>query len=277
LSARRLAALLVPLAVACGASDVYTAHGVVREVDRAERQAVIEHEDIPGLMPAMTMSFDVPDDAVLARLEPGDRIEFELQVREKSYRVISARAQGERAGAARAPLVAAMARQDDPAPDFSLVDQHGARVSLADLRGRTLLVDFVYTQCNGPCPILTGLHAELQRSLDPALRERVRFVSISLDPENDTPEALAKYGRERGADLEGWSFLTGPKTEVEDVVRRYGVGTLRAADGTIDHLVATFLVDANGRIARRWLGLDHTVDEMRAEIARVAGAAPAGS
>jgi protein SCO1/2 len=105
----------------------------------------------------------------------------------------------------------------------------------------------------------------------------VRFVSISLDPENDTPEALAKYARERGADLEGWSFLTGPKADVEEVVRRYGVGTLRAADGTIDHLVATFLVDGNGKIARRWLGLDHTLDEMRAEIARVAGAAPTGS
>jgi protein SCO1/2 len=277
LSARRLASLLVPLVVACGASDVYTAHGVVREVDRAERQAVIEHEDIPGLMPAMTMSFDVPDDAVLARLEPGDRIEFDLEVREKSYRVVGARAQGERTGAVRAPLVAAMARQDDPAPDFSLVDQNGARVSLADLRGRTLLVDFVYTQCNGPCPILTGLHAELQRSLDPALSGRVRFVSISLDPENDTPEALAKYGRERGADLESWSFLTGPKADVEEVVRRYGIGTLRAADGTIDHLVASFLVDGNGKIARRWLGLDHSLDEMRADIARVAGAAPSGS
>ena len=273
--ARSAAALL--LVLGCGRGNTYSAHGIVREVDRAERQAVIEHEDIAGLMPAMTMSFDVPDDAVLARLEPGDRIEFELEVKDKSYRVVAARAEGERSGAARAPLVAAMARQDDPAPDFSLVDQSGSLLSLADLRGRTLVIDFVYTQCGGPCPILTGLHAELQRSLDPALRERVRFVSISLDPESDTPEALAKYGRERGADLAGWSFLTGPKADVEDVVRRYGVGTLRAADGSIDHLVVTFLVDAQGKIARRWLGLDHTQDEMRAEIARVAGGAAPGS
>ncbi len=277
MSARGAVALALLVALACGRSDVYSAHGIVREVDRAERQAVIEHDDIPGLMPAMTMSFDVPDAAVLARLEPGERIEFELEVKEKSYRVIAARPQGERAGAARSPLVAAMARQDDPAPDFSLVDQNGRELSLADLRGRTLVVDFVYTQCAGPCPILTGLHAELQRSLDPALAERVHFVSISLDPEHDTPEALAKYGAARGSDLERWSFLTGPKAEVEEVVRRWGVGTLRAADGSIDHLVVSFLVDANGKIARRWLGLDHPQEEMRAEIARVAGVAPAGS
>lgn len=279
MSARRAGLSLLLLALACGRSDVYSAHGIVREVDPAERQAVIDHEDIPGLMPAMTMSFDVPDPKLLARLEPGEPIEFDVEVRDKSYRVIAARRQGESesAGAARAPLVAAMARQDDPAPDFSLVDQNGKKLALADLRGRTLLVDFVYTQCNGPCPILTGLHAELLRSLDPALRERVHFVSISLDPERDTPEALAKYARERGADLEHWSFLTGPKGDVEEVVRRYGVGTLRAADGTIDHLVASFVVDPNGKIARRWLGLDHTQDEMRADLARVAGVAPAGS
>jgi protein SCO1/2 len=277
LSARLAGALLLLAALACGRSDVYSAHGVVREIDLEQRQAVIEHEDIPGLMPAMTMSFDVPDQTLLARLEPGQEIEFELEVKEKSYRIVAARPHGERAGAARAPLVAGMARADDPAPDFSLIDQAGRKLSLADLRGRTLVVDFVYTQCKGPCPILTGLHAELWRSLDPTLRERVHFVSISLDPEHDTPEVLTEYAETRGADLSGWSFLTGPKTEVEEVVRRWGIGTLRAADGTIDHLVASFLVDPQGQIAKRWLGLEHSLEEKRAEIARVASAAASGS
>jgi protein SCO1/2 len=260
--------------LACRPDNVHEGRGVVREVDRAERQVVIEHEDIPGLMPAMTMSFDVADPALLDSLEPGQHVEFELLADGAHYRILRARKEGGRAGAVRSPLLSGGVAEADPAPDFSLVDQSGERVSLASLRGRAVVLDFVFTQCRGPCPALTGLHVDLQRSLGPALRERVRFVSISLDPANDTPEALRAYAEARGADLATWSFLTGPAAEVEDVVRRFGVGTLRAADGTLEHIVATFLIDGHGRIARRWIGLDHPLDAMRAELARVAAAPP---
>jgi protein SCO1/2 len=268
-----LAGLL--LALACGRSNVHLVHGVVREVHPEERQAVIEHEDIPGLMSAMTMSFDVPDPEVLAKLVPGERVLFELEATPQSFRIVGVRAEGAgaRAGAARSPSAASVANAGDLAPDFALTDQNGARVALLDLRGRWLLVDFVYTRCNGPCPILTSLHVELQRALGPELAPRVQLVSISLDPAHDTPEVLGQYARERGADLATWSFLTGPEPEVAEVVKRFGVGTLRAADGTIDHVVATFLVDPQGRIAKRWLGLEVPVAERRAEIAALAGGA----
>lgn len=277
---RRFAALALLAALACGRSNVYVVHGIVREVDAESKQAVIEHEDIPGLMSAMTMSFDVPDPTVLAKLTPGEKVLFELEVAEKSFRIVGVRGgegEGRRAGASRSPMAASVARSGDVAPDFALVDQDGARVTLAELRGRWLLVDFVYTRCNGPCPILTALQVELQRALAPELRDRVRFVSITLDPENDTPEALATYARERGADLATWSFLTGPPADVADVVKRFGVGTLRAPDGTIDHVVATFLIDPEGRIVKRWLGLENGVEERRAEIASLGGAPPSGS
>lgn len=272
-------ALSAALAISCSRGNTYVGHGTVESVDRAERQAVIAHEAIPGLMDAMTMSFDVPDPAVLAKLEPGKQVLFELEVTKASFRIVGVRKEGEmaRAGASRSPSAASVARSGDLAPDFALTDQNGARVSLTDLRGRWLLLDFVYTRCNGPCPILTSLHVELQRALAPELRERVRFVSISLDPEYDTPEVLARYAQARGADLATWSFLTGPPAEVAEVVKRFGVGTLRSADGSIDHVVATFLIDGQGRIARRWLGLENGVEERRAEIASLAGAAGAGS
>jgi protein SCO1/2 len=275
LARRWLVAFSLALALACDRGNVYLVHGVVREVDPEAKQAVIEHEDIPGLMSAMTMSFDVPDPAVLAKLEPGEKVLFELEVAEKSFRIVGVRGEGAaaRAGAARSPFAASVAAAGDVAPDFALTDQNGERVALTALRGRWLLIDFIYTRCNGPCPILTSLHVELQRALAPELAERVRFVSISLDPEHDTPEVLARYARERGADLAHWSFLTGPPAEVAEVVKRFGVGTLRAADGTIDHVVATFLVDPQGRIAKRWLGLEVPAAERRAEIAALAGGA----
>lgn len=280
-AARRLAGLAVlALALGCGRQTVYEVHGTVRAVDPAAKQAVIEHEDIPGLMDAMTMSFDVPDQAVLAKLVPGERVVFELDTRDKHFRITGVRdadVAAPRAGASRSPSGASVARAGDLAPDFALTDQAGARVSSADLRGRFAVVDFVYTRCTGPCPILTSLQVELQRKLTPGERARIRFVSISLDPEFDTPPVLAEYARGRGADLADWSFLTGPPAEVADVVKRFGVGTLRGADGQIDHVVATFVIDPEGRIVRRWLGLENGAEERRGELAALVAAPAAGS
>ena len=272
-----LAHVLLLAVLACRPGNVHQGHGVVREVDLASGQAVIEHDEIPGVMSAMTMSFDVPDSRLLAQLAPGQHIEFELEVTERSYRIIAARTEGSRGGAARSPSLASALAESDRAPGFSLVDQSGKSVSLGDFAGEILVVDFIFTRCPGPCPIMTGRHVELQRLLSPELRERVHFVSISLDPAYDSPEVLRAYASARGADLAHWSFLTGPEADVAEVVRRWGVGTLRAPDGNIDHALATFLVDGRGRIAKRWLGLEHATSEMRDEIAAVANATPAGS
>src|SRR5262249_49546786 len=152
-------------------------------------QATIEHDDIPGLMSAMTMGFDVPDPAVFNKLVPGERVTFDLEVTDKSFRITGVRdgdTAAARPGASRSPSPAAVARPGDVAPDFALTDQNGARVSSGDLRGHWAVVDFVYTRCTGPCPILTSVQVELQKKLAPAQRAEVRFVSITLDPEFDT-------------------------------------------------------------------------------------------
>jgi protein SCO1/2 len=98
----------------------------------------------------------------------------------------------------------------------------------------------------------------------------VWFISISIDPVNDTPEAMKAYAEARGADLTRWSFLTGELARVADVVKRFGVGTVRQPDGNIDHLVATFIVDREGRIAERFVGLDHGADELIGALEKVA-------
>jgi protein SCO1/2 len=272
------AGLLLPGLPGCPRGPkLYAAHGVVQDVNRSYGQVVIAHEDIPGLMPAMTMSFDVPDAQLLASLAPGQAIDFRVAFDGSSYRVVAATVTA--SGAATAPggpKISNVAAELDPAPPFRLTDQNGDPVSLADLRGRAVLLDFIYTSCPGPCPILTGLHAGVQRRLDPALRSRVRFLSISLDPLHDTPLALRAYAKKRGADLSNWSFLTGPPDEVDAVVKAYGVGSARQADGTIAHLVVTFLIDGEGRIAHRYIGLEE-VDPavLRADLEALARSLPA--
>ena len=280
--AAALACAALLLAAGCrreqGGPGVYEAHGVVESVDREYGQVVIHHDDIPGLMPEMTMSFDVPDPEVLAQLAPRQVVDFQLEFTGKAYNVVAVTPRGDAAATGHdGASLDTVVPQGDPAPPFRLTDQDGNPVALEDLRGKTLLLDFIYTDCPGPCPILTGLHVEVQRALDPALRDRVRLVSISLDPRNDTPAALREYAKQRGADTRNWSFLTGPPEAVDAVLRAYGVGSARQADGTIAHLVVTFLIDGEGRIVQRFVGLEgHDPKQVLADLERVAGASASG-
>ncbi len=263
-------ALLAPGLWACGerpADHGHPASGVVREVLAADGQVVIEHGEIEGLMPAMTMSFDVPDRALLATLAAGQTIDFRVEHTEKSYRVIAATVTGQAGSAGAAGGFTDLASVRDPAADFELIDQNGAKVALTDLRGKLVVLDFIFTSCQGPCPMLTSAHVTLQRSLPPELRARTRFVSISLDPVRDTPMTLRAYALARGADLTGWSFLTGPPELVAQVIHDYGVGSVRRPDGQIDHLVATFLIDGDGQISQRFIGLEHEPEALLSALA----------
>jgi len=275
---RRAAAVaLLAAALACERGpELYDAVGVVEDVRADLGQVMIDHEEIPGLMPAMTMNFDVADPALLQGVEPGQRVRFRLSFENRIYRVVAIERAGDGEGE---PNVAgsggldAVPPEAEPAPDFELVDQDGNPRSLASLRGKVVLLDFVWANCPGPCPILTGTHARAQKELPPEVRDKVWFASITLDPERDTPEALRQYGTKRGADLSTWSFLTGPPAEVDKVVKEYGVGTVRLRDGEIEHVVVSFLIDPQGRIAKRYFGLAHHAEDLAHDLATAAGAA----
>jgi protein SCO1/2 len=259
------------LALACGGPQRYEADGTVTEVRADLGQVVIDHEDIPGLMPAMTMNFDA-DPALLAGLAAGDRIHFHLSHEGESYRLVEVEKLGEAgaAGVSGSVGLAGVAPAAEPAPPFELVDQDGAPRSLASLAGKTVLLDFIYANCPGPCPILTGTHVRVQRLLPEALRDKVWFVSVTLDPERDGPENLRAYGKSRGVDFATWSFLSGPKETVEDVIARYGVGKMPAPGGEIQHIVVSFLIDPQGRIVKRYFGLEHHADDLVRDVAALA-------
>jgi protein SCO1/2 len=269
------AAALLALSFACrehaGEGSRHEAHGIVRDVQAESRQVLIEHDEIPGLMPAMTMNFDVPDAELLATLAPGQVIDFTLEHSGSSFRVVAASVVGESGSAGSSGGFDDVVAVLDPAPDFSLVDQNGGTLTLASLRGKLVVLDFIYSTCPGPCPLLTSTHVTLQRMLPPELRERTRFVSISIDPIRDTPAALRAYALARGADLRDWSFLTGPPEAVTNVMQGYGVGSIRRPDGQVDHLVATFLIDGQGRIAQRFIGLEHEPETLLRALEGLAG------
>jgi cytochrome oxidase Cu insertion factor (SCO1/SenC/PrrC family) len=96
--------------------------------------------------------------------------------------------------------------------DFTLTNQNGAQVSLADLRGRPWIADIIFTRCAGPCLRMSRQLKELQDALPPG--SPARLVSLTTDPDFDTPPVLSRYAKRFGADTNRWMFLTGTKTEI---------------------------------------------------------------
>jgi protein SCO1/2 len=153
-----------------------------------------------------------------------------------------------------------------PAPPFSLTSQDGAPVALADLRGKVVAVTFIYTECPDICPLLTQKMVQVQDELGAEFGAKVAFVSISLDPEHDTPEVLKDYAQFWGAKPDGWSFLTGSPEAVRDVTRHYGVFFAKKEDGSVDHTQLTTLVDANGEMRVQYLGARFDPEEFRRDL-----------
>jgi protein SCO1 len=254
------------LAAACGlsAQQEYQVGGTVEGIDAAQRQLIVAHDEIPGFMPAMTMNLDVAPGVALEALKSGDRISFRLERSATTLRVLEV-LQVEVGAAQGVSGVERIDEPSGPAPDFELRDQDDRPLRLADLRGSVILLDFIFTRCPGPCPILTARNVEVQRRL---AKEGVpaRFVSISLDPEHDRPPVLRAYAQAHGMDLRNWSLLTGTQAQVDAVLWAYGVSSKRVADANLDHRVATFLIDADGRIQRRYLGVAQKVDAIVSDI-----------
>ena len=104
-----------------------------------------------------------------------------------------------------------------PAPEFALTKQDGNRLALKDLRGKVLAITFIFASCADTCPLLTAKMAGIQNRLGSNFGPKVYFVSITVDPERDTPEILKQYAEGHKANSAGWAFLTGTPAEIRDV------------------------------------------------------------
>jgi protein SCO1/2 len=152
------------------------------------------------------------------------------------------------------------------APDFALTSQDGKQVTLESLRGKVVAVSFIYTWCPDVCPMLTDKMARVQDALGADFGTKVAFVSITVDPERDTPKVLKDYATAFDANFAGWSFLTGDPAAVREVERGYGVVVLPAADGQVDHNLLTTLIDRHGLMRVQYLGYQFDEEEFRHDL-----------
>ena len=153
-----------------------------------------------------------------------------------------------------------------PAPAFALTSQDGQRIALADLRGKVVAVTFIFTFCSATCPVLTPMMSLVQDRLGPEFGTNVAFVSITIDPDRDTSEVLKLYAQMHGADVPGWSFLTGKASVIQDLTRRYGVFASKTADGDIEHSFLTSIIDRHGILRVQYIGVRFDPDEFRRDL-----------
>jgi protein SCO1/2 len=142
----------------------------------------------------------------------------------------------------------------DCLPNITLVDSHGQKISLSELKGKPVLFDFIYTTCPGPCSLLTSRMKQIADQLGPALGTEARIVSITVDPEHDRPQQLLTYAKEFRADMKGWLFLTGTPQQIDEVMARFKLYRQRETNGSVDHVLEFFLVGGNGRALLQYMG-----------------------
>ena len=138
--------------------------------------------------------------------------------------------------------------------DAKLVDQNGATVSLASLKGKPLVVDFIYTSCPGPCLMETAKLANVAMRLGNDLGSKVTIVSITVDPEHDGPKQLLDYSRQQGADKKGWYFLTGGPAGDDRALAGFKLSRQIEPDGSVGHMVDMMLIGPDGRLVREYNG-----------------------
>ena len=242
-----------------GCARHYRAQGIVLAVDRTQRSVTISHRAIPGYMEAMSMPFRAESGQELQQLKPGSRVEFQLRVSREHPTIHRIRLQQPQLDDVPLPKAESQVSIGAAVPDFSLIDQAARDVRLSDFRGRLVAVDFIYTRCPLPdvCPRLSANFARLQKRFG----DRIVLLSITLDPEHDSPGVLLEYAQRWGADGRKWMFLTGPPEAVRKAAGFFGV-VYWPEEGAITHTSSTAIVDRAGRLAALVEGSSFTSQQL---------------
>jgi protein SCO1 len=269
----RLLTLAVAALTAAGCAPRYSARGLVLKVQPEASTVTVSHETIPDYMEAMAMPFTVAKVEELAEVRPGDRIAFRINVRRDGtvidrVRLLSAAPAD--SGLIASPAKPVLVPIGEPVPDFTLTDHRGQRIALSSLRGRVVVVTFIYTRCPLPdyCPRMMANLDGLRKRFAERLGSDLALLTVTFDPKFDTPDKLRAYARHYSADVPGWHFLTGPDDEIARVCAAFGV-EYWPDEGLITHTLQTAVIDRDGRLAATVEGKDYTPRQLGDLIADV--------
>jgi protein SCO1/2 len=254
----------------------YSVRGMVLRVDAPARTFFVSHDRIEGLMDAMTMPFEVRDARQLQGVVPGAMVDFVLVISKDAGYATNVRvrryesAEQDPLTARRLALLRKMAGRVPPpvaigqrVPDFTLTDSTRAPATLSSFAGKIVVMNFVYTRCALPqfCLRMSNTFSVVQKRFSHVLGRDVQLLTVTFDPERDTPEVLAAYAQQWNADARGWRFLTGPVAEVRRVCALFGVET-SPDEGLMNHMVRTILVGRDGRLLANIEGNAFTPEQL---------------
>ncbi|MEW4568659.1 copper-binding protein [Tautonia sp. JC769] len=299
IASRLLALACLPAAVGCGKpapeaaprtqttaprTKTFEFEGVVRAVDADQGVVGIAHEDIPGLMPPMLMDFRLEDrtllDDVIADDEVRGLLEVDYDAQGEITRLELVDLVVTRPAPPRPPGGEPLAPASPPptlepgqvVPDLVVTTQRGERLSLSDLEGNVVVLTFIFTRCPQPefCPLLDRKFGELARRIarSPDRADRVRLLSVSFDPEYDTPEVLAGHARRVGAEPPLWTFAVAEHEALRAVAAPLGL-TYAPMTDQIVHSLSTAIIAPDGTLARLELGNAWTPEELYGHVRQV--------
>ncbi|MGA8673020.1 MAG: SCO family protein [Terracidiphilus sp.] len=261
---------------------IYKLRGKVVSTNPTSGEVTLDHEAIPGLMDAMTMPYKLKDASIVSELHPGDVITADLLVSQDAdadvvldHIVVVAQGKPDYK-----PVVAYhVPAPGDLVPDFALRNQDGQEIHIKQFRGKELLITFIYTRCPLPnfCPRVTHNFATIEKQLstDPALFAGTHLLSVSFDPEHDTPERLRAYGAQYiGSDAKSafvhWDFGVPQKPILAEMARYFDLGMTEGPDDSITHTLSTTLVGRDGKVMRFYPGNDWTPEQVVADVKQAA-------
>ena len=266
--------------ISAATNQTYTVRGVVQAIAPDSHHATIKHEKIPGYMAAMTMEFSVRDTNALNAISPGDQITFNLVVGADDDWIENLQVVG-KTNAAAPPawhIVANELKVGDELPDAEFTSENGRLVRFSDFHGRALAFTFFFTSCPLPefCPRMNKNFSVARQLLlaDTNALANWELLSISFDPNFDTPEILSGYGKfYRGEDTNGWLFVVASTNTLAALAPQVDL-TFWRENGSINHNLRTVVLDPQRKIFRQFDGNDWTPQQL-AEAVRDAAKIPA--
>jgi protein SCO1 len=258
----------------------YSLVGTVRGIKKDAGQVIIRHEEVPGFMEAMTMPFTLKDRGPFEDLAVGDEVEAKLRVESeggvvKDYELVDlvVRRPALAPSPSRTPtpslrlslsgvgpqlnIIPKQLEPGETVPDFTMTTEEGGPLKLSDLRGNVVVLTFIYTRCPLPdfCPLMDRKFAELAAAIGavPDRARHVRLISLSFDPEHDTPEMLKKHALTQGARAPLWTFAVARHDELAKVAPALGL-TYGPTATEIGHNLSTAVIDPRGKLAKLLVG-----------------------
>ena len=152
------------------------------------------------------------------------------------------------------------------APDFVLTDQENRRFDSTKLRGKVVVLNFIFTTCTDVCPLFTANLAQLQRKLNGRFGDDIFLVSITTDPEVDSAKHLNAYGQRHGADFKNWAFLTGSEAQLKAVWDSFGVTVIKKGRGLVQHTSLTTVIDRQGTRRSNYLGEKWRIQDLERDL-----------